>query len=361
MARELPWHAEGFDGHNEFTASRRIALCIASSWRELRGNDGVQQLINIAVRALPHRLRGLRLGLRVRLDHQQRRRARQVDAPAVDVDLLASAGFVREWNFRAPSGFTAVGLRRYNTAHSINGVLFRVPAAEALDSREARYERLPIRPPDLRILSPAADDDATRHAAAALAGGRARFWVTCRSRARARARTPDLPDVRRRLLVGCLERGGAELARRWVQTTGGWSEFWLNDAPLSRRPWLHRPRHAEIDAILQAEQARTRFDERRHPEDFEALERRVHQHAVGRPAAQPALYGAARDARADRERAERPGRARLGGGAARRHHPRARRHGWRRQDATRRRVLPPPLRRRQARSRVARRHLATLL
>ena len=53
-----------------------------------------------------------------------------------------------------------------------------------------------------------------------------------------------------------------------MQTTGGWSEFWLNDAPLSRRPWLHRPRHAEIDAILQAEQARTRFDERRHPEDF---------------------------------------------------------------------------------------------
>ena len=187
----------------------------------------------------------------------------------MDVDLLASAGFVREWNFRAPSGFTAVGLRRDNSAHSINGVLFRVPAADAFDSREAGYERLPIRPPDLRILSPAADDDATRHAAAALAGGRARFWVyvplACESASENHPICQTYVDV---CVVGCLERGGAELARRWVQTTGGWSEFWLNDAPLSRRPWLHRPRHAEIDAILQAEQARTRFDERRHPEDF---------------------------------------------------------------------------------------------
>ena len=72
-------------------------------------------------------------------------RARQVDAPAVDVDLLASAASC-EWNFRAPSGFTAVGLRRDNSA-PINGVLFRVPAADAFDSREAGYERSPISPP----------------------------------------------------------------------------------------------------------------------------------------------------------------------------------------------------------------------
>ena len=133
----------------------------------------------------------------------------------MDVDLLASAGFVREWNFRAPSGFTAVGLRRDNSAHSINGVLFRVPAADAFDSREAGYERLPIRPPDLRLLSPAADDDATRHAAAALAGGRARFWVyvplACESASENHPICQTYVDV---CVVGCLERGGAELARR---------------------------------------------------------------------------------------------------------------------------------------------------
>jgi hypothetical protein len=69
-------------------------------------------------------------------------------------------------------------------------------------------------------------------------------------------------------LLGCLERGGASLAARWVTTTNGWSDYWLNDAPMSRRPWLHRPRHAEIDAVLRQLAAHTRLDERRHPEDF---------------------------------------------------------------------------------------------
>ena len=164
-------------------------------------NDGQQHFIKLAARAVPNRFRGLRLDLRIRLDHQQRqsrspgRRTRRGRRSA------GSACFVlREWNFRAPSGFTAVGLRRDDSAHSINGVLFRVPAADAFDSREAGYERLPISPPDLRILSPAADDDATRHAAAR-ARRRPRALLGVRAaRVREREREPpDLPDVRRRL------------------------------------------------------------------------------------------------------------------------------------------------------------------
>ena len=59
-----------------------------------------------------------------------------------------------------------------------------------------------------------------------------------------------------------------ELARRWVETTGSWSQFWLNDAPMARRPWLHRPRHADIDALLREQAVHTRFEDRRHPEEF---------------------------------------------------------------------------------------------
>ena len=55
---------------------------------------------------------------------------------------------------------------------------------------------------------------------------------------------------------------------QWVRTTGLWSPFWLNDAPMSRRPWLHRPRHAEIDDVLREQGEHTHFAERRHPEDF---------------------------------------------------------------------------------------------
>ena len=44
--------------------------------------------------------------------------------PAALVELLPEAGYVREWNFRAPSGFTAVGLRASDTPTPVCGVLF---------------------------------------------------------------------------------------------------------------------------------------------------------------------------------------------------------------------------------------------
>ena len=49
--------------------------------------------------------------------------------------------------------------------------------------------------------------------------------------------------------------------------TSGWSEFFLNDVPMSRRPWLHRPaNYATIDRLLEKHSELTRFDMRRHPE-----------------------------------------------------------------------------------------------
>lgn len=49
---------------------------------------------------------------------------------------------------------------------------------------------------------------------------------------------------------GCLEWGGEQVATEFLLSTEGWSEFFLNDAPLSRRPWLHRPDFDVIDKIL---------------------------------------------------------------------------------------------------------------
>ena len=186
----------------------------------------------------------------------------------MDVDLLASAA-CRRVELPRPSSFTAVELRRDNSAHSINGVLFRVPAADAFDSREARATS-GCQSAHRTCASSARRPTTTRRATPPRRSpAAARCWVyvplACESASESHPICQTYVDV---CVVGRLERGGAARARRWVQTTGGWSEFWLNDAPLSRRPWLHRPRHAEIDAILQAEQARTRFDERRHPEDF---------------------------------------------------------------------------------------------
>jgi hypothetical protein len=66
---------------------------------------------------------------------------------------------------------------------------------------------------------------------------------------------------------GCLKWGGRELAHEFVHTTTGWSHFWLNDAPMSRRPWLQRPKYSEIDEVLGTLEGGL-FNERRHPEEF---------------------------------------------------------------------------------------------
>jgi hypothetical protein len=72
-------------------------------------------------------------------------------------------------------------------------------------------------------------------------------------------------------VVGCLRWGGDAFAAEWIRSTAGWSCYFLNDAPLSRRPWLHRgPAHSAVDALLAAHGGVTRFAERRHPEEFAA-------------------------------------------------------------------------------------------
>ena len=190
-------------------------------------------------------------------------------SPAAWVELAASAGYVREWNFQAPSGFTAVGMRRDDHATIIGGVLFEAnDSLSRFDARESGYERVELDPSLLSVI------DGHAAATAALASPAShRFWTYVPLETHAASEEHPIcqtyVDV---CVLGCLERGGAEggraLAQRWISTTFGWSQFWLNDAPMSRRPWLHRPRHADIDAVLREQSGHTHFDERRHPEEF---------------------------------------------------------------------------------------------
>ena len=163
--------------------------------------------------------------------------------PAALVELSAAAGFVREWNFQAPSGFTAVGLRRVSGAPMpVCGVLFEASVALArFDAREAGYERIELRADQLAVLG----GDGAPAAVALRSGdvGRHRFWTYVpRTASAASDEHPICQTYVDTCLLGCLERGGAALAARWVRTTSSWSDYWLNDAPMSRRPWLHRPR-----------------------------------------------------------------------------------------------------------------------
>ena len=54
-------------------------------------------------------------------------------------------------------------------------------------------------------------------------------------------------------ILGCLEYS-RQFATKWIEGFVGWpsadNPFWLNDRPYSRQPWLHEPRHKEIDDLL---------------------------------------------------------------------------------------------------------------
>ena len=58
------------------------------------------------------------------------------------------------------------------------------------------------------------------------------------------------------------------MADFFIQTTGGWSSFFLNDTPSSRRPWLFRKEYSTIDRLLQKYATKTHFGDRKHPEEF---------------------------------------------------------------------------------------------
>jgi tetratricopeptide (TPR) repeat protein len=201
--------------------------------------------------------------------------------PAAFVELIATAGFVREWSFRAPSGFTALGLRRCGAdeAQDVCGVLFGTGddgALQRFDLREKGYERIAVDPRHLRLVFGAVDSGTAGIVASALdaaagadGSSRHRFWAYVPLDPQpANEEYPICQTYLDVVISGCLDCGGKAAAVLMVRTTGGWSQYWLNDAPMSRRPWLHRPRHAEVDEVLRAEASHTRFEERRHPEEF---------------------------------------------------------------------------------------------
>ncbi len=43
---------------------------------------------------------------------------------------------------------------------------------------------------------------------------------------------------------------GEEFARELLETTFDWSDYWLNDRELARRPWVRDPGSAAVDRLL---------------------------------------------------------------------------------------------------------------
>ena len=51
------------------------------------------------------------------------------------------------------------------------------------------------------------------------------------------------------VVEGALEYGD-DFARELIETTSEWSNYWLNDRELARRPWVYNPASSQVDALL---------------------------------------------------------------------------------------------------------------
>ena len=193
--------------------------------------------------------------------------------------LSAKFGYRRCWCYRSSTGFTALGLKYYGAEHEdnrcgqngIGGVLFLVPSAAALsafDIREAGYRRISV-PYEYFNIADSSDVLTTSSAKLAISAGR--IWTYIPEENRTADPDENFPLLQTYIdtcIRGCLEWGGTSSVSEFLITTFGWNEFYLNDAPMSRRPWLHRPQYSVIDKCLEDFDYHVKFAERKHPEEF---------------------------------------------------------------------------------------------
>eukprot|EP00581_Thalassiosira_minuscula_P002637 CAMPEP_0183743682 /NCGR_PEP_ID=MMETSP0737-20130205/65340_1 /TAXON_ID=385413 /ORGANISM="Thalassiosira miniscula, Strain CCMP1093" /LENGTH=1249 /DNA_ID=CAMNT_0025979307 /DNA_START=695 /DNA_END=4444 /DNA_ORIENTATION=- len=217
--------------------------------------------------------------------------------PGAIATIKKRFGYRREWNFRSATGFTALGVIKADNgidnseASDINGVLFRVAREEMpnFDRREVGYEKISVPldclefNPELSGSTPQAtfqfhpgsnnlpSNESNENESNQGKDNKNKIWlyVPLPSQTHdADENHPLLQSYVDTVLQGCLEWGGEPMAESFILTTGGWSRYYLNDTPSGRRPWLFRKQYAAIDQLLSKHSFRTRYGDRRHPEEF---------------------------------------------------------------------------------------------
>jgi hypothetical protein len=172
---------------------------------------------------------------------------------AIPVRVSAAFGYSRAWNIRSPSGFTALGLLKAGPGQkgsTINGVLYPVEGEDIAkyDEREKGYARVEAPRDEIEAVSWERLPEA----------GKIWVYVPAGPDGRVGEGLPP-PDAEHPLLEsyidvvveGALEYG-EDFAREMLETTEGWSDYWLNDRELARRPWVRNPEAAEVDKMLAA-------------------------------------------------------------------------------------------------------------
>lgn len=211
------------------------------------------------------------------INSQSRNSTAAAPIPAIPARVSAAFGYVRTWNDRSASGFTALGLRRPSPgepARTVNGVIYPVDGDDMskFDAREEGYVRVEI---------PLGEVEAVGWRPLPAQG---RIWVYVPEKPPGAdgAAEPGVglpgPDAQFPLLESYIDvvvegglEYGPEFAREILETTDGWSRYWLNDRELARRPWVRDANASRVDVILgKAPAAATLMKGRLFPEDFAA-------------------------------------------------------------------------------------------
>jgi hypothetical protein len=193
---------------------------------------------------------------------------------AIPVRVSASFGYIRSWNERR-EGFTALGLRKAKPGESgvtINAVLYPAegPDGSQFDKREEGYVKVEVPMSQIEAMGWQRLPE-TGH-----------FWiyVPVRSLAQGGQGVPGEglpePDVEHPLLQSYIDvvvegglEYGEEFAREIVETTDGWSRFWLNDREFARRPlWVLDPKAARVDELLKRTLTAAQLSSRAFPEVY---------------------------------------------------------------------------------------------
>ena len=190
--------------------------------------------------------------------------------PAIPVRVSAAFGYIRAWDDRSSSGFTALGLRKPGAgekASTINGVLYPVDGDDMAkyDIRERGYRRVEVPRDDIEAMS------------WQLLPASGRIWVYIPVKGddepgvglpAASAQFPLLESYVDVVVEGALEYGET-FAHELLETTSDWSDYWLNDRELARRPWVYNPASSQVDELLkETSEAAAKLEWRLFPETY---------------------------------------------------------------------------------------------
>ena len=180
------------------------------------------------------------------IDEQSKKRTDPTSQESVPVLIK---GYARGWSVHGSlPGLNATFLSvSEDKRSSFNGIIYKLSNPENIqlyDKREISYCRKELKPDELNMYAAALPDQK-------------QIWIYTSIQKMHQYPAIDYPIVQSYVdmfIRGCIQVEEKykinDFAKDCIQSTGQWSEHWINDRIFPRRPSLYEPYAAKIDALL---------------------------------------------------------------------------------------------------------------